>query len=144
RTRGSRPAGGCTTPQPAALMRRGRISGLTDTGAALLAAVILLVDGGPGAALRLLFGNATLFVAFLNVLGLTLLLVGIAGFVAPRHGEPYLCLGSGTYRPNCLRVAGRANKAPVVINMDRLFGIWDSLGSTPLPAWHIANESLKD
>jgi len=68
-------------------MRGGSISGLADTRAALLTAMILFVDGGPGAALSFLFGNATLFVAFLNVLGLALLLVRITGFVAARHGD---------------------------------------------------------
>src|SRR5690606_31671783 len=53
--------------------------------AGLLAAAIVLVDGGPGAALGLLVGNAAILVAFLDMLGLALLLVGIGTLVALGH-----------------------------------------------------------
>jgi hypothetical protein len=48
-----------------------------SAGAGLLAATTLLVDGGPSATLGFFLGNATIFVAFLDVLGLAFLLVGI-------------------------------------------------------------------
>src|ERR1700759_5303918 len=55
-------------------------------GAALLPAVRFLVHGRPSAPFRLPFRNAAVFVAFLDVLGLALLLAGVAGFVAAGHG----------------------------------------------------------
>jgi hypothetical protein len=54
---------------------------MTAAGARLLATTAFLVDGGPGMALGVLIGNATVFVAFLNVLGLALLLFGIGWLV---------------------------------------------------------------
>ncbi len=59
---------------------------MAAAGAGFLAATALLVDGSPGAGLGLLLGNATVFVAFLNVLSLALLFVGIGGFVTLGHG----------------------------------------------------------
>src|SRR5690606_37870091 len=55
-------------------------------GAGLLAAAILLVDRRPCAALGLLVRHPALFVAFLDVLGLALLLVGVGGLVSLAHG----------------------------------------------------------
>ncbi len=57
------------------------------SGTALLAAAILLVDGGPGPTLGFLLGYATALVGFLDMLGLALLLVSIGG------------LHRGTWRP---------------------------------------------
>src|SRR5690606_38961249 len=54
--------------------------------AGLLAAAVLLVDGGPGDALGVFPGTAFLALAFLDVLGLALLLVGIGRLVSAWHG----------------------------------------------------------
>src|SRR3954470_24383825 len=59
---------------------------LAAPGAALLAAMGFLVDRRPGPAFRLLARDAARFVAFLDMLGLPLLLAGIARLVAARHG----------------------------------------------------------
>jgi hypothetical protein len=58
---------------------------LPSAGAALLAAVGLLVDGRPSSTLSLVVGDASLLVAFFDVLSLALLLVRVAGFIAARH-----------------------------------------------------------
>jgi len=42
-----------------------------------LAAAIILFDGGPGASLRLLLGNAALLIAFGDMISLTFLLVRV-------------------------------------------------------------------
>src|SRR5579863_10646122 len=55
--------------------------------AGFLAAAVVLVDRGPGAALGLFLRYALVFVAFGNVVRLTLLLVGVFGFVAAGHGN---------------------------------------------------------
>jgi hypothetical protein len=57
----------------------------SSAGTGLLAAVGFLVDGRPGAALSFILGRATLFVAFLDVFGHTLLFVGIAGLISAWH-----------------------------------------------------------
>lgn len=59
---------------------------MATAGSGLLATTAFLVNGGPGAALGLLLGNATVFVALLDVVSLALLLVGIGGLVTLRHG----------------------------------------------------------
>lgn len=46
---------------------------------------VLLVDGRPCAFLGFFPGNAIVAVAFLDVLGLALLLVGVSGFVSSWH-----------------------------------------------------------
>jgi hypothetical protein len=56
-----------------------------SSGATLLAAVGLLVHGRPGTPLGFLFGNAAMLVAFLDVLGLALLLICITGLIAAWH-----------------------------------------------------------
>jgi hypothetical protein len=48
-------------------------------------ATMNLVDGGPGPTLGLVLGNAPILVAFLYVLSLPLLLVGVFGFVSAWH-----------------------------------------------------------
>src|SRR5678816_265059 len=61
---------------------------LAAAGAAgLLAAAVVLVDGGPGPGLGLLVRNAFLFVAFRDVVGLAFLFVGVFGLVSARHGD---------------------------------------------------------
>src|SRR5579862_5530546 len=55
------------------------------TRARFLAAAIILVDGRPGAAFGFFFGNATLLVAFRDMVGLAFLFVGVFGLVAARH-----------------------------------------------------------
>jgi len=60
---------------------------LTSATAGLLPAAGFLVDGGPGAAFGLFFGNTSVLVTFLYVLSLTLLLVSVCGFVTARHDD---------------------------------------------------------
>src|SRR3954451_11430728 len=67
---------------------------LAAAGAALLATMGFLVDRRPGPAFRLLARDAARFVAFLDMLGLPLLLAGIARLVAARHGGAPLWLTS--------------------------------------------------
>jgi hypothetical protein len=57
------------------------------SGPALLSAVGLLVHGRPSASLGFLLGNASMFVAFLDVFGLAFLFFGVARFVATRHRD---------------------------------------------------------
>src|SRR5690606_30445254 len=54
--------------------------------AGLLAAARFLVHRRPGAALGLLVADAAILIAFLDMFGLALLLVGIAALVAAGHG----------------------------------------------------------
>src|SRR5258708_2726969 len=61
------------------------VFGLSPAGSALLAAMGFLVDGRPGSAFRLVLGNTALLIAFFDVLGHSLLFVGIARLVATRH-----------------------------------------------------------
>src|SRR5712671_836220 len=82
-----RPAGRGGAAETAALARGRMVLRLAAAGAALLAAVGFLVDRRPGPAFRLLARDATRFVAFLDMLGLPLLLAGVARFVAARHSE---------------------------------------------------------
>src|ERR1700730_2152282 len=84
---GSRAARRCASAQLPALARRRVVFGLAAPGPALLAAMRLLVDGRPGAPRGLPCRDSTLLVAFLDVLGLAFLLVGVARFVAARHGS---------------------------------------------------------
>ena len=56
-------------------------------GAALFAAVVLFVDRCLGDPLRLLGRLPAMFVAFLDVLRLSLLLIGVFRLVAARHGR---------------------------------------------------------
>jgi hypothetical protein len=58
------------------------IFGLASTRARLFAAARFLVDGRPCATFRFLFEHPTVFIAFFDMLGLTLLLVGVAGLGA--------------------------------------------------------------
>src|SRR5690606_5999394 len=58
----------------ATLMGCGMAGILAAAGAGLLAAAIVLVDGGPGTAFGLLVAHALFLVAFLDMLGLALLL----------------------------------------------------------------------
>jgi hypothetical protein len=64
---------------------RGVTGILAAAGAGFLAAAIVLVDGGPGAAFGFLFGYATILLAFGYVVSLALLLVGISGFIPSGH-----------------------------------------------------------
>src|ERR1700756_4520988 len=56
------------------------------TGAALVPAVGFFVHSRPGAPFGLLLRNAAVLVAFLDVLGLALLLLSVTGLVAAGHG----------------------------------------------------------
>src|SRR5437762_13620779 len=73
----------------AALVGR-RVAGVLAAAraAGLLAAAVVLVDRRPGPPLGLLLGDAALFVAFGDVVGLALLLVGVLRLVALGHGRP--------------------------------------------------------
>src|SRR5690606_31808998 len=65
----------------------------------LLAAAVLLVDGGPGPPLSSLLADALPAIALLDVLGLALLLVGVRRLVALWHLErsrPQSALQPGT------------------------------------------------
>src|SRR5665213_1181797 len=69
----------------AAFVRR-RMAGVGAAArAGFLAAAVVFVDGRPSAPFGLLFRDATLFVAPGDMVGLAFLLVGVFGFVAPRH-----------------------------------------------------------
>src|SRR5581483_7536841 len=70
-----------------ALARGGVARRLAAARAALLAAAGLLVDRGPGAPLGLAPADAALLVAFLDVLGLALLLAGIARLIPAGHAH---------------------------------------------------------
>src|SRR5207253_502235 len=78
---GGRAGGRCSTALRATLLARGMGNSLAAAAARLLAAPGLLVHGGPGAALGLAFIRAPRLVALGDVLGLTLLLVGILRLV---------------------------------------------------------------
>jgi hypothetical protein len=78
--------GRCSAAQTAAFLRRRMVFFGPAAGAALLPAVRFLVHGRPSAPFGLLLRNAAVFVAFLDVLGLALLLAGVTGFVAAGHG----------------------------------------------------------
>src|SRR6185503_7459991 len=70
--------GGGFAPELAALVGGGVVGGLAAAAApGVLAALVVLVDGGPGPALGFLPGNPALLVALLDVVGLALLLVGV-------------------------------------------------------------------
>src|SRR5207248_1885978 len=56
---------------------RGLAAAARPTGAGILAALVLLVDRRPGPPLRFLLGDATLFVAFLDMLFFSVLLRSI-------------------------------------------------------------------
>lgn len=60
---------------------------LSTTATAFFSAASFLVDRRPRAALGFVLGDTAVFVALLDVLCLTLLFVGVSGFVAARHGR---------------------------------------------------------
>src|SRR5687768_16732948 len=71
-----------------AAARRGDVGvGLAAARAGQIAAARFLVDGRPGAPFGVRLGNALLLIAFLDVLGLALLLVGVGALVAAGHGS---------------------------------------------------------
>src|SRR5712671_6952097 len=72
---------------PAAALRGHVGVGNAAAGAALVAAAGLLVDGCPCAPLGFRLAEAAFLIAFLDVFGLALLLVGVAGLVSARHGR---------------------------------------------------------
>jgi hypothetical protein len=51
-----------------------------------LPASVRFIHRGPGATLGFVFGDAFLFMDFLNVRGLASLFSSVAGFVSTRHG----------------------------------------------------------
>jgi len=109
---------GCRLAAQVAALPGGRVVfGLAASGAALLAAVGFLVDGGPGSALGFILGDAALLVALLDMLGHSLLLVGVTRFVSPGHGN----LRLHTHFP--FEPVGR----PVVPKL------WPGSGSYPMP-----------
>src|SRR3569623_2408073 len=70
----------------ATLARRGMVFLVAAARAGLHAAAALLADRRPGAALGRLLRDAAGLIALLDMLGLALLLVGVAALVAARHG----------------------------------------------------------
>jgi len=58
------------------------------TRAALLPTVGFFVHGCPGAPFGFLLRNPAVLIAFLDMLSLSLLLVGVTGLVATRHDTP--------------------------------------------------------
>src|SRR6266436_1996847 len=90
RSRRGRPPCRCLaaarSADPAAAFRGHVGVGNAAAGAALVAAAGLLVDGCPCAPLGFLLADAAFLVPFLDVFGLALLLVAVAGFIAARHG----------------------------------------------------------
>src|SRR6266478_7689678 len=90
RSRRGRPSCRCLAaarPADPAAALRGHVGvGNAATRAALVAAAGLLVDGRPCAPLGFLLADAAMLVSFLDVFGLAFLLVGVAGFIAARHG----------------------------------------------------------
>src|SRR5258705_9281883 len=91
RSRRGRPSCRCLAaarPADPAAALRGHVGvGNAATRAALVAAAGLLVDGRPCAPLGFLLADAAMLVSFLDVFGLAFLLVGVAGFIAARHGR---------------------------------------------------------
>jgi hypothetical protein len=67
------------------LARRAAVGLFPAARATSLSAAGLLVHRGPGTPLRFAAGHATALVSLFDVLGLTLLLVGVRGLVAPWH-----------------------------------------------------------
>src|SRR5262245_29142767 len=80
-----RPSRCRASAEPSTLARGDLGVGHAAPGPALVAAAFLLVDGRPGAPLGFLLADAALLVAFLDVLRLALLAVGVLRFVAARH-----------------------------------------------------------
>ena len=60
---------------------------LSASRSTLLAAARDLVHRCPGPLLRLLLRHPTAFIDLLNVLGLSLLFIRVAGFISSRHGD---------------------------------------------------------
>lgn len=75
------------------------LAGLMFAGSGLLTTAILFIDGGPAYAFSLLFGSSLVFIGFLNMFGLTFLLIGISGFATTWHrillyqGRVRVCYG---------------------------------------------------
>src|SRR4051812_19906705 len=63
---------------------------LTASRATLLSAMRLLVHGRPGTALRFALRYTPPFITVFDMFGLTLLLVGVTGFITSRH-DHLLC-----------------------------------------------------
>src|SRR5262249_55967226 len=78
---------------------------LAAPAAGFIAAAGLLLDRCPGPADGRLLGHAALLIAFLDMLGLALLLVGVAALVAARHGAFLLRMGKSknAWRGNNIR-----------------------------------------
>src|SRR5258708_1383915 len=85
---GSRTPGGGGAAFAAAFAGGGFVDLLAAAGTAFLSAAGHLVDGGPGPAGGFVPAEASLFVAFLDVLCLTLLLAGVFRLAASCHGAP--------------------------------------------------------
>jgi hypothetical protein len=74
----------CTANMPAFSSRR-VVFGLSSTRAAFLATVSFFIHRSPSTSFGLVVRNAALLVAFLDVLGHSLLLAAVAGFISTRH-----------------------------------------------------------
>src|SRR5262245_8487162 len=80
----SRSGSRCLPAELATFMGRRMAGVLAASRARFLAAAIVLVDGRPGPALGLVLRHTPLFVAFRDVVGLTLLFVRVFRLVAAR------------------------------------------------------------
>src|SRR5262245_51174457 len=92
---GRRPGGARRPAQPPALLRRGRVQPLAAPGARLLAAARGHVHRGPGPALGLFLRHAAILVPLLDMLGHSLLLLGVGALVSAWHCLPPLVEVSG-------------------------------------------------
>src|SRR6185312_14623085 len=73
------------------------VFGFAASGAGLLAAMSLGIDRRPGAALGLLFRDATVLIAFGDMIGLAFLLIGVFRFVAAGHGSLHRLRGDARH-----------------------------------------------
>src|ERR1700722_15548592 len=87
RAGGSRSARRCASAQATALARGRMVFRRATARTALLAAMGFFIHRRPGAPGDLFVRDPTLLVALLDMLGLALLLVGVARFVAAGHGQ---------------------------------------------------------
>jgi hypothetical protein len=72
--------------------------------------VSFLIDGCPGAALSFILGSAAFLVAFLDVLGHALLLVGITGFVSAGHKTSISCFSLNREKQPSFQETGGARQ----------------------------------
>src|ERR1700733_12545958 len=84
---------------------------LATTASALLAAASFLVHGGPGTPLSFVLRNAATLVTFLDVLGLSFLLLDVSRFVATGHCIPPSSRQAAEFASLGLTASGNVAKA---------------------------------